>query len=423
MPAASILNGRMKEVLSMEAIRVMLADDEERVLDVMTELMASDPTIDVIGRAGDAREAIEVARAFSPDVALVDVRMPGGGGPVAARGIRRDSPPTRVIAVSADTDPDTVLTMLDAGAIGYVAKDEPVERILRAIHRAAAGESSISVSSVGEMAERLADRAGPGVRRHRAAVDRIARVIEERALHIVFQPIVELGGGRIVGVEALSRFDMKPKNMSTEAWFAEASAAGLLTELELVAMHRALEDLARVPAALFLSVNVSPQTVGSEGFLEALGGLPLERLVLELTEATPLEDHRALLEALRPLRDQGLRLAIDDVGAGYSNLARVVGLEPDQLKLDRSVVAGVSTDPLRRSLIERLVAFSDDAGIAVVAEGIETNDDLEALRRLYVPYGQGFHLGRPGPLPPAGEDGTLWWPGRHAFRWRQHRSS
>ena len=405
----------------MEAIRVMLADDEDQVLDVMTDLMASDPTIDVIGRAHDAREAIEVARAVAPDVALVDVRMPGGGGPVAARGIRRDSPPTRVIAVSADTDPDTVLAMLDAGATGYVAKDEPVERILRAVHRAAAGEISISVGSAGEMAERLADRGSAGTSRRRASVDRIARVIEERALHIVFQPIVELSGGRIIGVEALSRFDMKPKNMSTEAWFAEAATAGLLVELELVAMEQALRELDRVPRGMYLSLNLSPTAMRSSGFAEIAAEVPLERIVLEMTEATRIEDHRELLESLRPLRDQGLRLAIDDVGTGYASLARVVGLEPDYLKLDRSVVAGVSTDPLRRSLIERLVAFSDDAGIAVIAEGIETSDDLEALRRLYVPFGQGFLLGRPGPMPRPAGDEALRWPGRHAFRWRQQR--
>jgi EAL domain-containing protein (putative c-di-GMP-specific phosphodiesterase class I)/DNA-binding NarL/FixJ family response regulator len=403
----------------MEAIRVMLADDEEQVLDVMSDLMSSDPRIDVVGRARDAREAIEVARAASPDVALVDVRMPGGGGPVATRGIRRDSPPTRIVAVSADTEPDVVLAMLDAGATGYVGKDEPVERILRAVHRAVAGETSISVPSVEEMAERLAERTGPGTSRGRTpAADRVARVIEDRALHVVYQPIVELIRGRIVGVEALARIDARPKNLPTETWFADAAAAGLLAELELLAIELALRDLDRLPAGTYLAVNLTAASVRAPSFAQLLSDVPADRVVLEVTEASPAGDDPELVERLRPLRDRGLRLSIDDVGAGYSSFARVLQLLPDYLKLDRSVVTGVAEDPLRRSLIQRLVGFSDDAAIAVVAEGVQTAEDLETLRQLYVPFGQGSHLGRPGPLPRPADDGSLRWPGRHAFHWR-----
>jgi EAL domain-containing protein (putative c-di-GMP-specific phosphodiesterase class I)/CheY-like chemotaxis protein len=404
----------------MDRIRVMLADDEEQVLDVMTDLMTSDPAIDVVGRARDTRQAIDLARAAAPDVALVDVRMPGGGGAVAARGIRRGSPPTKVVAVSADAHPDAVLAMLDAGATGYVGKEEPVEQILRAVHRAADGKVSLAVSSLASMTEQLVERgAERAARERRVAGDRVAQVIEGPALEIVFQPIVELFRGRVAGLEALARFRSTPRHRSPEAWFAEAASVGLLVELELAAIEVAMIEIDRIPDGTFLSVNLSPDTLCSEDLPPLLGDRA-DRVVLEMTEGSPLRDHDEVLKHLRPLRERGARLAIDDVGAGYAGLARVVLLSPDLIKLDRTVVAGVATDPFRRSLIQRLVSFSDDVGIGVIAEGIETQADLEELRMLSVPFGQGFHLGRPGPMPDPLDD-PIRWPGRHAFAFDEAR--
>jgi len=397
----------------MDRIRVMLADDEQAVLDVMTDLMASDPAIDVVGRAQDAKQAIDLARAATPDVALVDVRMPGGGGAVAARGIRRDSPPTKVVAVSVDSHPEAIIAMLDAGATGYVGKEEPVEQILRAVHRAVDGKASIAVSSLASMTERLVERGTEGTsRERRVAADRIAKAIEGPALDMVYQPIVDLYRGHVAGLEALARFRGTPRHRSPEDWFAEAASVGLLAELEIAAIELALAELDRVPSGTYLSVNLSPETVCSAE-LPALLGDRAERVVIEMTEG-PLGDEQRVLACLRSLRERGTRLAIDDVGAGYAGLGRVVILSPDFIKLDRSLVAGVATDPFRRSLIERLMSFSDDVGIGVIAEGIETQADLEELRLLSVPFGQGFHLGRPGPMPDPMDD-EVHWPGRHAF--------
>ena len=397
----------------MDRIRVLLADDEEEVLDVMTDLMSSDPAIDVVGRATDARQAIDLARSAGPDVALVDVRMPGGGGAVAARGIRRDSPPTRVVAVSADSHPEAVLAMLDAGATGYVGKEEPVEQILRAVHRAVDGRASLAVSSLASMTEQLVERGSDRTaRERRAAGDRIARAIEGVGMETVFQPIVDLFAGRVVGLEALVRFRGTPRHRSPEAWFAEADSVGLRPELELAAIELAISHLDRIPDETYLSVNLSPGTICSEEVPRVLGD-EAHRVMLEVTEG-PLADEERVAGCLRALRDLGAKIAIDDVGAGYAGLSRIVVLAPEFIKLDRAVVAGVAADPFRRSLIQRMVSFASDVGIEVIAEGIETQADLEELRALSVPFGQGFHLGRPGPLPEP-EDGTVRWPGRHAF--------
>jgi EAL domain-containing protein (putative c-di-GMP-specific phosphodiesterase class I)/CheY-like chemotaxis protein len=406
----------------MDPIKVMLVDDEEAVLGALREAIATDATLEVVGTARDPREASELAVSSRPDVALVDVRMPGGGGPVAARGIRRGSPGTKVVAVSADTDPDIVVSMLDAGAMGFIGKDEPLDELLRAVHRSMDGHSSIAVPSLAATTERLAEHVSrQDSRRAKEAADRIARAIVGPSLHMVFQPIVELTTGRIVSVEALSRFADKPRKMP-EAWFAEAARVGLLEELELAAIDRALAELDRIPPKVSLSINVSPQTMASEELASLLEDVDARRLVLEMTEQSRVDDYTELAARLLPLRERGIRLAIDDVGAGFSSLERVVKLGPDYMKLDRSTVTGVADDPVRRSLIERLVSFSDEVGISVVAEGIETQEDLEVLRRLYVPFGQGFHLGRPGPIPYGWEHEAEAWPGRHAFAWRHgHR--
>ena len=118
--------------MSIGRIRLMLADDEASILEAMSELVSLDKEIDVVGTARDAGEAIDLAELHAPDVALLDVRMPGGGGSRAAREIRRRSPETRIVALSASTDPRTVASMVRAGAVGYVGKDQPADEVLRA---------------------------------------------------------------------------------------------------------------------------------------------------------------------------------------------------------------------------------------------------------------------------------------------------
>src|SRR6185436_19820211 len=140
---STLTEPRRPELPTAERIKVMVADDEESVRDVLEALLSSEPEIELIGKAADAEAAIELACSKLPDVALVDVHMPGGGGPRATREILRRSPPTRVVALSAHEDVSTVLTMLRAGAVGYVVKGESTDQILSAIHRTVQGKSSV----------------------------------------------------------------------------------------------------------------------------------------------------------------------------------------------------------------------------------------------------------------------------------------
>ena len=137
----------------------------------------------------------------------------------------------------------------------------------------------------------------------------------------------------------------------------------------------------------------------SAGIVEALSRVAGSRIVLELTEHTRIDDYPALLEALDELRQHGVRIAVDDAGAGYAGLQQILGLRPDIIKLDVDLTRGIDTDPVRRALAACLVRFGEDTNSVIVAEGIETAAELETLRQLGVPWGQGYLLARPGPLP------------------------
>jgi EAL domain-containing protein (putative c-di-GMP-specific phosphodiesterase class I) len=201
----------------------------------------------------------------------------------------------------------------------------------------------------------------------------------------------------LIGYEALARFDPEPGRPPT-AWFERAAALGMLTELEMVTVRGALARLGAVRPEAFLSVNVSPSTVASPPFLETLYGVPGERIVLEVTEHARVDDYDALNEALRRLRSRGVRLAIDDAGAGFASLQHIVRLAPDYIKLDMTLTRGIDGDPVRRALATALITFAREIGASIIAEGIETDAEFETLRALGVAFGQGFFLGEPGPL-------------------------
>jgi signal transduction histidine kinase len=140
----------------MNKIRVLIAEDEPAVRDAIADLVASDPMMDVVGTARDADEAIQVASLEKPDVALIDVKMPSGGGPRAAREIRKESPQTQVVALSAYEDRRTVLEMLRAGVVGYVVKGTSAEEILYTIRRSMRGQGSLSVEITADVIHELA---------------------------------------------------------------------------------------------------------------------------------------------------------------------------------------------------------------------------------------------------------------------------
>ncbi len=222
--------------------------------------------------------------------------------------------------------------------------------------------------------------------------DRLAPVMAAGGPVVALQPIVELATGEQVGAEALSRFPAE-WGLTPDVVFEQAHSVGLGHELEVQALRGAAALLDRAPG--YVAMNVSPATLLTPACAELLRELPLDRILLELSEHDPVDDYAALAAALAPFRAAGLRLAIDDVGAGFSSLRHIVVTTPDVIKIDRSIVSGLDADPVLATLVGSLVDFARGIRARVVAEGVEHAQEAEVLRRLGVDYGQGWHFGRP----------------------------
>ncbi|MFI7547598.1 EAL domain-containing protein [Actinoplanes sp. NPDC049599] len=238
----------------------------------------------------------------------------------------------------------------------------------------------------------------PGVReraRNAEIEGRLRPVLDGGGPVVLLQPIVDLVTRRRVGTEALSRFPGHWQ-LPPDRCFADADLIGERENLELLALRRAGAHLGRVSG--YVAMNVSPATLATRGCLDFLAGLPLDRVVLELSEHEPIEDYDALRTLLAPLRARGMRLAIDDVGAGFSSLRHIVVTAPDVIKLDRSIVTGLSDDPVLTVVVRALVDLARATGAQVVAEGVETEADATTLAMLGAGLGQGWHFGRATPI-------------------------
>ena len=217
--------------------------------------------------------------------------------------------------------------------------------------------------------------------------------------HHVLQPIVDVDRGTRIGVEALARFDDPPQR--PDAWFAEAQHVGLANDLEIAAARTALASLGEVGDGEYVSVNLSPTAVLDRSLVDVLDQVDVSRVVVELTEHTPVRDYPSLTRALGPYRAAGLRLAIDDTGAGYASFRHILNLQPDHIKIDMSLVRQIDEDVVKQSLVASLRTFCRDIGAAVIAEGVETQAELDTLADLGITHMQGFLLGRPAPTATA----------------------
>jgi EAL domain-containing protein (putative c-di-GMP-specific phosphodiesterase class I)/DNA-binding NarL/FixJ family response regulator len=403
-PAGSLLHGAPCHTVAPVTdgpIRVMIADDEAVLRDTLAELVASDAALELVGSARDADEAIAVAQATRPDVALVDVRMPGGGGIRVAEVVHSSLPRTRVLALTVAADRTTVVRMLESGAVGYLVKGTSPTEIVGSIVRAARGQPSISPDVMSGLVKGLAEQLE---REEIESSERLARTalitaaMEDDGRSIVYQPIVELEDHRVVGMEALSRFPDTGSGWTVDRWFAVATEVGLGAELELACARTALADLGSIPRDRFVSVNLSHRAAESDAWIELLDGVDADRVVVEITEHEAVEDYDRLMAALGRVRDRGTRVAIDDAGAGFASLRHILRIEPDIIKLDVSLTRDVHAHPPQRALAAALVSFADELGMSVIAEGVERQEEQDTLIELGVRLGQGYFMGRPAPL-------------------------
>jgi len=353
----------------------------------------------------DPRVALDAWRSWDPDVILLDLHMPQLDGVAFLEALRRIVPPDEfvpVLMLTADASGVALKRSLAAGANDFATKPiDAVELLLRVrnllairlCHRELKQHNASLATAL--HAYTLSDEKTAAARAGKLAA--IEDVIINGGPRMVFQPVVDIETDCAIGVEALSRFDREPVR-TPDVWFSEAAAVGLAAELELSAIDAAVRSIENLPFEQFMAVNLSPATICAKAFEESLDHWPLGRLVLELTEHQVVDDYELLNQSITGLRRRGVRLAVDDTGAGFASLTHIVKLAPDIIKLDLQITRGVDSDPAKRALAAALVRFAADMGAVITAEGIETAEELRVLRDLGVRYGQGYYLGRPGPL-------------------------
>lgn len=380
------------------AISVVVADDEPHVVEYLRTVLHLEG-FDVAGTASDADGAVQMTHHLRPDVVLLDLHMPGGGIS-AAQLIGSLSPDTRIVIFSAEADEPDVMPLLQSGIDGYVVKGAPPDRLAEAIRAAVIGNKYLAPEvnriALDALTTRLDAEQHETLQRQRER-ERITDVISHTRFVTVLQPILDLRTGRPMAVEALTRFTALPSRPPDE-WLAEAERVGMRVPLELAIASVGLAELPSLPAELSLTVNISPASAVSGRLGEVLLGAPLDRIILELTEHSPVADYGALNAALAPWRAGGARLAVDDAGGGYASFAHILSMKPEFIKFDVSLTRDIHLDRPRQALARALVGFANEMDVGVIAEGVETAAQLEMIVDLGTPYAQGFHLGRPRPL-------------------------
>jgi EAL domain-containing protein (putative c-di-GMP-specific phosphodiesterase class I)/CheY-like chemotaxis protein len=229
------------------------------------------------------------------------------------------------------------------------------------------------------------------------------RVVAGRLLSCVCQPILKLDDTSLLGYELLARGPRLSPLHLPDSLFEVARGMGREAELDRICRLAAARTAATLPPGALRFINTEPVSLVTAGstmlvaeLVEATPQALRAKTIVEITESSMIEDFSHAREVVRQLRDQGFRVAVDDAGSGHAGLQTLVEIEPDFIKLDMSLTRGIESSLVRRKLVATMRDFCDGAGITLIAEGIETQAQLDALRELGVPYGQGYLFARPG---------------------------
>lgn len=249
--------------------------------------------------------------------------------------------------------------------------------------------------SFGDMAGRLLKKRYLSSAENEEIRNRVAAVMRDETLSMLYQPVVDILSRDVVGVEALARFPDYPER-ETSLWFNQAGQVDMGQELELYAVRLAIRHFQPFSQDAYLALNASPELILNGSLEQTMREeSPPCPVVVEITEHTPIRDYVAFRESLASLRQLNVKLAIDDVGAGFSSLQHILELDPDIIKLDISLVRNIHKDRIRHALARSLSVFASEIGCSIVAEGVEKQEELRCLQRLGVERAQGFYLARP----------------------------
>lgn len=374
--------------------RVLVVDDEVPLARSIARVLSAVGF--EVTTAHDGVHAVEALRESEFDVILSDIHMPGINGVELLRVTREHDLDVPVLLMTADPRVETAAQAVELGALQYLVKPIPVERLRAAVEKAArlhlmARMKREALRALGQLETQAGDRAG--------LIASFERFLE--TMWVAFQPIVGSASQGVFGYEALLRSN-EPTLPHPGAVLSAAERLDRLPELGRRIRELAAHSFAHAPDGALLFVNLhtrdllDPMLIGPDAPLSKIAS----RVVLEITERGAVGDIKDIRPRVVALRELGFRIAIDDLGAGYAGLTSFALLEPDFVKLDMSLVRNVHTSPIRQKLIGSMTTLCKEMGMQVVAEGVEVVEERETVISLGCDLLQGYLLARPGrPFP------------------------
>jgi EAL domain-containing protein (putative c-di-GMP-specific phosphodiesterase class I) len=368
---------------------VLLVDDEPTLLRAYARALTG--AGHRVATAPDGPTAIQLFQSGQFDVIVSDIAMPGMDGIQLLRHVREKSLDVPVVLVTGSPDVRTALEAVEHGVLRYLVKPVEVPELRKVVARAVQLHRLARVKR--EALEHLAggnlgvgDRAGLEAAFRRACA----------SMWMAFQPIVDWQRRCVFGYEALVR-SQEPAIPHPGALFDAAERLGQLQDLGRQIRAATAAAAMHAPPGTTVFVNLHPQDLLDEELyrddapLSALAN----RVVLELTERASLDEVKDLRARVAQLRRTGFRIAIDDLGAGYAGLTAFAQLEPEVVKLDMSLVRNVHESATKRKLIQSMTTLCHDLGMQVVAEGVETVQERDALADLGTDLLQGYYFAKP----------------------------
>jgi EAL domain-containing protein (putative c-di-GMP-specific phosphodiesterase class I) len=373
--------------------RILVVEDDRALLEAYTDVLLA-AGFDVVA-ASDGAGALRALDTDPFDVVLTDLVLPSVTGVEILRAVRERDLDVPVVLITGNPSVETAVQAIELGALRYLVKPASAEELIRATEHAMRLRRLASVKRealrfLGHEDRLMGDRAGIEAVFTRAS----------GALYMCYQPIVRTRDGSIYGWEALLR--TREKAVPGPLVFLEmAERLGRVRDLGRQIRTNVARTAHRNKGVVFF-VNMHPDDLLDDSLYDA--SAPLSALapdvVLEVTERSPIDSVPDVRERVRALRALGFRLAVDDLGSGYAGLTAFASLEPDFVKLDRGLVSGIDESPVKRKLVASIAAVSQDLGIAVVAEGIETPGERNVVVDLGCDLMQGFLFRRPEELDP-----------------------